>query len=72
MTGVQHIVGRGILHRGRHMHLATPLKDGERDNLILWMRSSSVRNSQCPMCHRAPKLVPFEGFGEGFVREMKS
>jgi hypothetical protein len=67
MTRVKHVVGRGILHRGRHMHLATPLEEGERDNLIVWMRSSSVRCFQCPMCHKEPRLVPFEGFGEGFT-----
>ena len=57
----------GVLHRGQHMHGALDISKGERYNLIIWMRSSSVRNNCCPRCGETPKLVPFEGYGDGFV-----
>lgn len=69
---VKHVIGTGILHRGRQMHLAQAVESGERDNLILWMRSSSVRNIQCPMCEQKPHLIPFQGFGDGFTKETTS
>ncbi|KAJ8042609.1 2-oxoglutarate and iron-dependent oxygenase domain-containing protein 2 [Holothuria leucospilota] len=56
----------GLLHRGQHMHGAMPISDGERYNLIIWMRSSQVRNKLCPMCDEEPKLVRTEGYGDGF------
>ena len=62
-----HKIGRGVLHRGQHMHGALDINKGERYNLIIWMRSSSVRNNSCPRCGETPKLVPFEGYGDGFV-----
>ena len=50
------------------MHGALPIQSGERINLIIWMRSSAVRNKLCPMCNRIPRLVPsFEGSGDGFT-----
>jgi hypothetical protein len=49
---VAHHVGRAILHRGRHRHGANPIADGQRQNLILWCRSSkfarSYDESYCP------------------------
>lgn len=69
MMRLKHVTGAGILHRGRQMHLAQAVESGERDNLIMWMRSSSVRNIQCPMCERKPDLIPFQGFGDGFTKE---
>uniref|UniRef100_T1IJU6 Fe2OG dioxygenase domain-containing protein n=1 Tax=Strigamia maritima TaxID=126957 RepID=T1IJU6_STRMM len=56
----------GILHRGRQRHGALPITSGERYNLIIWMRSSSVRSAMCPMCKRKPVLVRADGFGDGF------
>ena len=49
------------------MHLAESLENGERENMIIWMRSSTIRNEQCPLCQERPHLVPFEGFGDGFT-----
>ena len=50
------------------MHGALPIQTGERINLIIWMRSSVVRDKLCPMCNRIPRLVPsFEGSGDGFT-----
>ena len=50
------------------MHGARPLVDGCRYNLIIWMRSSSVRNDLCPMCNEKPDLVQCTGPGDGFTR----
>lgn len=66
-SAYQHSVGRGLLHRAQHMHGAYPITSGSRYNLIIWMRSSSVRKSLCPMCDRAPTLVPNPGFGDGYA-----
>ena len=64
---VDHKVGYGLLHRGQQYHGALPIKSSERYNLILWMRSSSVRNLLCPMCDQKPSLVPSEDYGDGFT-----
>ncbi|KAG1650900.1 2-oxoglutarate and iron-dependent oxygenase domain-containing protein 2 [Nymphon striatum] len=59
--------GIGILHRGQHCHSATPIAEGRRTNLIIWMRASSVRNDLCPMCDKKPSLVYVEGHNDGFT-----
>ncbi|XP_071850211.1 2-oxoglutarate and iron-dependent oxygenase domain-containing protein 2-like isoform X2 [Apostichopus japonicus] len=59
----------GLLHRGQHMHGAMPISDGERYNLIIWMRSSKVRNKFCPMCDQEPELVKSVGYGDGYTRK---
>jgi len=41
-----HTPGTAILHLGKHRHLATPIISGERHNLILWCRSSTIRKSE--------------------------
>ncbi|XP_020825818.1 2-oxoglutarate and iron-dependent oxygenase domain-containing protein 2 isoform X1 [Phascolarctos cinereus] len=66
---VPHVLGRGVLHRGGQLHGALSLESGERWNLIIWMRASSVRNQLCPMCGKPPELVEDEGYGDGFTRE---
>ncbi|XP_023576289.1 2-oxoglutarate and iron-dependent oxygenase domain-containing protein 2 isoform X4 [Octodon degus] len=66
---VEHMVGRGVLHRGGQLHGARALNTGERWNLVIWLRASAVRNRLCPMCCRKPDLVDDEGFGDGFTRE---
>lgn len=66
-TTYHHSVGRGLLHRAQHMHGARPITSGYRYNLIIWMRSSSVRNTLCPMCNEAPTLVATRGCGDGFT-----
>ena len=44
-------VGQGVLHLGAKHHAALPISDGERLNLVMWMRSSRWRREQgCPMC----------------------
>ena len=63
----RHCKSVGVLHRGQQLHGAMPIQDGERYNLIIWMRSSSVRNQLCPMCDQPPDLEPVKhGFGDGF------
>ncbi|XP_077996401.1 2-oxoglutarate and iron-dependent oxygenase domain-containing protein 2-like [Glandiceps talaboti] len=57
----------GLLHRGQHMHGAMRITEGERYNLIIWMRSSYIRNELCPMCGKKPTLVKTVGFGDGFT-----
>jgi len=65
---VQHQRGRGVLHSGRALHGAMPLRAGNRTNLILWFRSSSVRNSVCPMCEQKPSLMAEPaGTADGFT-----
>jgi len=65
---VQHKKGQGILHSGRDLHGAMPVSEGRRTNLILWFRSSSVRNNECPMCGLQPSLEPVvSGTGDGFT-----
>jgi len=65
---VQHKKGQGILHSGRDLHGAMPVSCGRRTNLILWFRSSSVRNKECPMCGLEPSLEPVvSGSGDGFT-----
>jgi len=41
-----HVPGTGLLHLGKHRHSATPITSGERHNLILWCRSSTIRNKE--------------------------
>lgn len=65
----QHIRYTGLLHRGQHMHGANPIQSGERYNLIIWMRSSKIRNKLCPMCDNEPELVETVGFGDGFTKQ---
>ncbi|XP_022258839.1 2-oxoglutarate and iron-dependent oxygenase domain-containing protein 2-like isoform X2 [Limulus polyphemus] len=62
----------GILHRGQQLHGALPVTSGERHNLVIWMRSSSIRNRLCPMCDRIPILVPAEAYGDGFTQERQT
>merc|ERR1712048_1108263 len=49
--------GYGVLHAGQELHRAEPVLEGVRQNLILWCRSSGVRNGECPMCWAPPELV---------------
>ena len=69
MFGYEHVMGRGVLHRGRHVHSALPIRSGERWNLIIWMRSSVQRNHLCPLCCKAPQLIPAPeySYGDGFT-----
>ena len=67
---VEHQKGVGILHLGQEMHGAMPLAAGQRTNLIIWFRSSSVRNTECPMCGDTPDLEEVavgESRGDGFT-----
>ncbi|XP_042216415.1 2-oxoglutarate and iron-dependent oxygenase domain-containing protein 2-like [Homarus americanus] len=66
-SGYSHLLGRGLLHRGQQRHGALPISEGVRYNLIIWMRSSQIRNELCPMCDEKPTLVPVKnGYGDGF------
>ena len=69
MFGYEHEYCQGILHRGSHIHEALPITSGERWNLIIWARSSKVRNDKCPMCASKPKLneAPLGTYGDGFI-----
>ncbi|RXG67592.1 2-oxoglutarate and iron-dependent oxygenase domain-containing protein 2 [Armadillidium vulgare] len=69
--GYEHKKGEGVLHRGQQMHGAFPITEGERYNLIIWMRSSFIRNECCPMCDNTPELEPVrEGTGDGFTTDV--
>jgi hypothetical protein len=57
-----------LLHSGSEFHEACPISSGWRLNLIMWLRSSGVRNQKCPMCGRPPILVQVGSLaGEGFT-----
>lgn len=49
---ISQVMGRAILHRGKHRHGAKPVIEGERHNLILWCNSSrfgqSFNSAVCP------------------------
>ena len=64
---IKHQQGNGILHRGQQMHGALPILSGERQNIIVWMRSSEIRNMCCPMCGKRPSVVKVVGKGDGFA-----
>ncbi|KAL7062805.1 hypothetical protein AAHC03_01679 [Spirometra sp. Aus1] len=66
--------GWALLHRGSHVHAAQPLAPGYvRRNLIVWLRSTSVRNSRspCPRCKLRPNLVPLPYWLNGQIVEGK-
>jgi len=65
----RHKLTHGLIHRGQHMHGAMPITDGERYNLIMWLRSSKIRNRLCPMCNTRPQLVATDGLGDGFTQD---
>jgi len=61
-------VGRALMHSGRHIHGVMPIEQGYRHNIIIWMRSSDVRNKICPMCKQSPNVeLVDEGTGDGFT-----
>lgn len=61
-------IGRGILHSGRLLHGVFPIQEGYRHNIIIWMRSSEIRNRLCPMCNDVPVLEAVDGTtGDGFT-----
>ena len=52
-------MGSGVLHLGQHVHSALPITEGERLNLVVWMRSARWRRDHgCPMCDRTVGLFP--------------
>jgi len=60
--------GHGVLHAGLDLHKALPITSGRRHNLIMWCRSSQVRNDFCPMCFQQPVVVPTNEFShQGFT-----
>ena len=70
-TFIPHHPTFGIFHRGQHLHGSDSITSGERYNLIIWLRSSSIRNEQCPMCWQKPiELLPMmssESTGDGMT-----
>jgi len=51
-------VGYAVLHRGQELHCALPISDGERLNLVIWMRSAAWRQScGCPMCGSTARFL---------------
>lgn len=66
--GYTHEAGRAVMHRGSAYHCVLPLLSGRRVNLVMWMRSSLIRNLTCPMCGKTPDLEPVQnGWGDGFT-----
>ena len=49
---VAQVRGKALLHMGRHLHEVLPVTGGERHQLILWARSSTLRKAQCPCCYQ--------------------
>ncbi|XP_054154020.1 2-oxoglutarate and iron-dependent oxygenase domain-containing protein 2-like [Oppia nitens] len=64
---VVHSPGVGLFHLGQQMHGSMPITDGQRQNLVIWMRASTVRNQLCPMCDTKPEPLLSTGFGDGFT-----
>jgi len=46
----KHVPGLGILHIGKHRHGANKIRTGERYNLIVWFRSSVIREESLHHC----------------------
>jgi len=70
MCPFEHQKGVGFLHAGEELHGAMPVISGKRTNLIIWFRSSSVRNQLCPMCGDVPDLEIVDhgdSWGDGFT-----
>lgn len=70
MCPFEHQKGFGFLHAGEELHGAMPVISGKRTNLIIWFRSSSVRNQLCPMCGDVPDLEIVDhgdSWGDGFT-----
>ncbi len=69
IQGYEHDFSHGVLHLGHQIHQALPISWGERWNLIVWARSSRIRQSLCPMCGSAPQLdpAPARSYGDGFL-----
>ena len=63
----EHRQGHGVFHLGSKLHQALPIEEGERWNLVFWMRSSDIRNETCPMCQSKPSLEPAPEKGDGFI-----
>lgn len=42
---VAHKVGSALFHVGQHWHGSTSLQSGERHNVVMWFRSSKMRQS---------------------------
>ncbi|XP_065280249.1 2-oxoglutarate and iron-dependent oxygenase domain-containing protein 2-like [Dermacentor albipictus] len=62
-----------FLHRGQQLSGSVPALSGERVNLVVWLRSSELRNRRCPLCDCAPTLVAVgEGYGDGFTARSAS
>ena len=51
-------VGHAVLHLGQQVHAALPITEGERRNLVVWMRSTAWRQAHgCPMCGSTARLL---------------
>jgi len=51
-------VGHAVLHLGQQVHSALPITEGERRNLVVWMRSTAWRQRNgCPMCGARDRLL---------------
>ena len=51
-------VGHAVLHLGQQVHAALPITEGERRNLVIWMRSTAWRRENgCPMCGSTDRLL---------------
>ena len=50
-----------MLHLGQQVHSALPISEGERLNLVVWMRSARWRREHgCPMCDQTDGLFPVQ------------
>ncbi|KAL3216791.1 hypothetical protein MRX96_032802 [Rhipicephalus microplus] len=62
-----------FLHRGQQLRGTLSTLSGENVNLVVWLRSSEMRNRRCPLCDHVPTLVAAgEGYGDGFTARSAS
>mmetsp|Transcript_108393 Transcript_108393/g.209835 ORF Transcript_108393/g.209835 Transcript_108393/m.209835 type:complete len:421 (+) Transcript_108393:67-1329(+) len=58
-------IGMACFHTGSEFHEACPVDSGWRLNLVVWLRSSRMRNAQCPMCNKCGPGLKVARVGEG-------
>lgn len=59
-----------VFLKDQQLHGAMSLDEGERYNLVISLRSSSIRNVLCPRCDTLPLLVKTECEGDGFSKKV--
>jgi hypothetical protein len=68
----EHQPGKGILHVGKHRHLARKITSGERHNLILWCRSSRFEETDSMEGSRAHKCPEWCGVAKAMNKAKRT